>query len=186
MLHNHCDYSYNKSIQACQTGLETTQTKMNTRQHKKLYERYLGKEICDQTWYRIRAGLKRFEITESQYDKALPILAKLKKNHESLPILQDSFMDIWQVIVKSEEQFSTPNLTCSKFRNWLESGMRLKPHKSQVYKWFSYAGCPFRKEKSYPLNDLICIAAFAYTWQSRKTKKIESSKALEIIDCETV
>ncbi|MBP5977221.1 hypothetical protein HW132_31990 [Brasilonema sp. CT11] len=159
---------------------------MNTRQHKKLYERFLGREVSDQTWYRIRASLKRFEIAESQYDKALPILAKLKKNHASLPILQSSFLEVWEIIVKAENQLNKPSLTCSEFKDWLIKGMKLQPHKSQVYKWFGYAGCPFRKEQSYPLTDLVCVAAFAYTWQSRKTKRIATSEALNILDCEIV
>lgn len=147
---------------------------MNTRKYKRLYQSCLGSEISDQTWYRIRKALSTTGIGEHHYEIALPLLAKLKKNHPNLSILNDAFLTTWQVIIKAEKEFRQEKITCQEFKTWLINGMRLKPPDSTIYKWFGYANCPYRKEKSYSLKSLLVVGAFAYSWQYRRTKKLES------------
>lgn len=158
---------------------------MINRKYKKEYEHHLGREICDQTWYRVRKALSSAEIYESNYPKALLILGKLKRNNQNLSLEQLSFLEIWRVVVHAEASLK-PKMCCGDFRVWLEKGLTHTPPRSAIYRWFKQAGCTYSTNKQYPLSDLVCVAAFAKIWEHRKVKKIEADVADSILDCEFI
>jgi len=158
----------------------------NSQPLKRKYEGWLDREICDRTWYRVLKNLKALNIAEEQYETALLLLARIKKRSSTVAVSSLHFLEAWKFVALAKEELKTANIACKDFHNWLNTRMKETPPRSQVYKWFQYAGTPYRKDQKYPIADLIIVCAFAYNWQQRKIKRLEADKAKTILDCEFV
>lgn len=158
-------------------------------QYKIQYENLFTKRFSDQTWYRVIKLLKQSGIQESDYPTVFKLLATMNKDRDKLIVFADGFTDIWENLRQLQDKLQGINrgMTCDNFRNHLFKMMRARPkHKNTYYRWFHYAGLPYKADKVYSFEQLIGVAANAFCWmyrqQQSQNKKLEQS----IIDVEII
>lgn len=137
---------------------------------KKDFESKLGREICDQTWYRLNAKLRAFglqkKVNNGDYTDALTLLAEISKR-TGKKIDVESFIKVWGLI-KSDKKLPE-NLDGNQLREYILSSLPVKPCPSVFYRWFESAGHPFKASKIYEQNVVIRVVAYAHNWLTKKT-----------------
>jgi hypothetical protein len=157
--------------------MPTTAKTLQSRTLKKIYERALGREISDRTWYQI---LKNFRLAKIPLSEtSLKMLAEFRKIFPRLPVHSPDFLIVWNASQKVTS-FQVSEMCCKDFKDWLLETMPIKPPKSTTYKWFQQAQTPYKANLLYPTKKLIIVSAFAYTWLEKEKRKRSKSAIVPI------
>jgi hypothetical protein len=148
--------------------------------NKTEFQEILGRQICDQTWYRVNAKFRSKGLRKNkdfnEYKTALTLLAEMSKKSER-NINYTAFFIAWGLLKKGFNKLPE-TLIGSDLKQYLTDSLPIKPSQSVFYRWFQSAGCPFRDSDEYTRKEIITVTALAHSWLNKKTPKSQPSENL--------
>ncbi|MEA5507479.1 hypothetical protein VB735_31180 [Halotia wernerae UHCC 0503] len=149
---------------------------------KQIYERKMGKEISDITWYRVVAFLKQrfsFNVESANAQKIVETFAGLKQRYSALTPASKGFNERWQVFKHFYELDASYNgkSFLVALADYLKINLDDVPRSTRYY-WFEKAGLSFKAENTYQCKDLALVAFVAAKWAINKRSAVGGSASL--------
>ncbi|GAX45527.1 hypothetical protein NIES4075_65480 [Tolypothrix sp. NIES-4075] len=158
-------------------------TKRYTTKYRKLkqvYERIIGKDISDITWYRTVSILKQHFKLEVESPNALLIVeafADLKRKY-AFSFKAADFEERWSLFKDFYEAKDT-EYTCKQFLDLLANRLKIdlkEVPRSTRYYWFERAGVQYQADEYRPSKNLALVAFVAAKWAiNRRTATMKSA-----------
>ena len=151
------------------------------RRLKKAYERIMGKEVSDITWYRTASTLKRHFNFNVEALGALLIVeafADLKKRYAAFSFKTSDFEERWSLFKDFYEAKDT-EYTCKQFLDLLADRLQIdlkEVPRSTRYYWFERVGVQYQADEHRHSKDLALVAFVAAKWAiNRRTATMKSA-----------
>ncbi|MFN6568229.1 hypothetical protein [Dendronalium sp. ChiSLP03b] len=154
-------------------------------QLKQAYERELGKEIADITWYRVVATLKQhfnFNVLSSDASKIVETFASFKRRYGSFTGRGEGFSERWQAFRHFYEIDTL--FHGGEFLKLLAEHLKINLDdvpRSTPYYWFERAELSFSTENIYHSKDLALVAFVAAKWAINKRSQPMKSANIEVL-----
>ncbi|MBD2303233.1 hypothetical protein H6G80_29965 [Nostoc sp. FACHB-87] len=157
------------------------------RQLKQIYERNIGKQISDITWYRVVAFLKQrfsLKVESANAQEIVETFAGLRRRYGALTPASKGFNERWQVFKHFYELDASYNgeSFLVVLADYLKINLDDVPRSTRYY-WFSQAGLSFNALNTYHSKDLALVAFVAAKWAiNRRQQPMKSAdpKALAL------
>lgn len=152
------------------------------RKLKQVYERELGKEIADITWYRTVSILKQhfsFNVLGSDAQKIVETFAGFKRRYGSFTGRGEGFSERWEAFkhfYEMDAQYHREEFM-KLLADYLKINLDHVP-RSTPYYWFERAELSFSAENIYHSKDLALVAFVAAKWAINKRSAVGGSASL--------
>lgn len=150
------------------------------RQLKQIYERNIGKQISDITWYRVVAFLKQrfsLNVESANAQEIVETFAGLRRRYGALTPSSKGFNERWQVFKHFYELDASYNgkSFLVALADYLKINLDDVPRSTRYY-WFSQAGLSFNALNTYHSKDLALVAFVAAKWAiNRRPQPMKSA-----------
>lgn len=150
------------------------------RQLKQIYERNMGKQISDITWYRVVAFLKQrfsLNVESANAQEIVETFAGLRRRYGALTPSSKGFNERWQVFKHFYELNASYNgkSFLVALADYLKINLEDVPRSTRYY-WFSQAGLSFNALNTYHSKDLALVAFVAAKWAiNRRPQPMKSA-----------
>ncbi|WP_138505730.1 hypothetical protein [Nostoc sp. PA-18-2419] len=154
-------------------------------QLKQVYERELGKEIADVTWYRVVATLKQhfnFNVLSSDASKIVETFAGFKRCYGSFTGRGEGFSERWEAF--KHFYYMDKLYHGEEFMNLLADYLKINLDdvpRSTPYYWFERAELSFSALDIYHCKDLALVAFVAAKWAINKRSQPRKSATIEVL-----
>ncbi len=154
-------------------------------QLKQVYERELGKEIADITWYRTVSILKQhfsFNVLGSDANKIVETFAGFKRRYGSFTGRGEGFSERWEAFkhfYEMDAQYHGEEFM-KLLADYLKINLDHVP-RSTPYYWFERAELSFSAENIYHCKDLALVAFVAAKWAINKRSQPIKSATIEVL-----
>lgn len=145
----------------------------NHRTLKNYYEKELGKEVSDSSWYRVMASIRACG-DEVNKDSVL-YYAQLKKVNTHLPIELTSYREI---IDMSKKVLNQADFSGRDFENFLRSYIPYAIPKPSLYRFFHKAGVHYSKQRTYQASVLVPVLVNACVWALKQKRKVQQASVI--------
>lgn len=142
---------------------------VKARSDKDYYEKHLGQEISDSTWYRVLRNIKSIH-PKGEYDKNdLELYAKLRKEYKNLCLNSEDFAILWQKITDFKHG-ETVEYRGDSFKKYLLRSIPYRLPLATFYSWFQKCNLSFKKDRVYKTKQLMPIICMAQVWFLKKVR----------------
>ncbi|MBW4456490.1 hypothetical protein [uncultured Nostoc sp.] len=152
---------------------------------KQIYQREMGKEISDITWYRVVAFLKQrfsLDVESASAQKIVETFAGIRRRYGALTPASKGFNERWQVFKHFYELDASYNgkSFLVALADYLKINLDDVPRSTRYY-WFEKAGLSFSAENIYHCKDLALVAFIAAKWAINKRSQTMKSATIEVL-----
>lgn len=165
--------------------MATKQYTAKYRQLKQAYERIIGRDISDITWYRTVSILKQHFKLNVESSSALLIVeafADLKRKYAAFSFRTSDFEERWSLF-KDFYEAKEAKYTCKQFLDLLAQRLGIDLEdvpRSTRYYWFDRAGVQYQADEYRPSKDLALVAFVAAKWAINKRTATMKSASPEV------
>ncbi|MBD2359414.1 hypothetical protein H6G41_33375 [Tolypothrix sp. FACHB-123] len=155
------------------------------RQMKQIYERKMGKQVSDITWYRVVAFLKQrfsLNVESRNAQEIVEMFAGLRRRYGALTPASKGFNERWQVFKHFYELDASYNgkSFLVALADYLKINLDDVPRSTRYY-WFSQAGLSFNAFHTYHSKDLALVGFVAAKWAINKRSQPMKSAIPEVL-----
>ncbi|MBD2207460.1 hypothetical protein H6G33_34275 [Calothrix sp. FACHB-1219] len=155
------------------------------RQLKQIYERKMGKQVSDITWYRVVAFLKQrfsLNVESANAQEIVEMFAGLRQRYGALTPASKGFNERWQVFKHFYELDASYNGKgfLVALADYLKINLDDVPRSTRYY-WFSQAGLSFNAFHTYHSKDLALVGFVAAKWAINRRPQPMKSAIPEVL-----